>query len=107
MKRKRPSCWFASLPGAGPCDGQLRKCHLIPKQLIGREVGKQRKHLWDPRVLVDGCGGPTGIGGHHGQLDYSRTLRIPRDMLPAAVEEFAAEHGLTWWLDREYGALAA
>jgi hypothetical protein len=36
-------------------------------------------------------------------LDYARTIRIPRDALPLAVEEFAAEHGLTWWLEREYG----
>jgi hypothetical protein len=38
-------------------------------------------------------------------LDQSRTLRIPRDMLPPAVEEFAAEYGLLWWVEREYGPL--
>lgn len=104
MARGRPRCWLAELPDAGPCDGRLRKCHLIPKQTIKREVGKAA--MWDDRAWVWGCGGPTGIGGHHGMLDYSRTLRVPRAALPVAVEAFAAEVGLTWWLDREYGMLA-
>jgi hypothetical protein len=93
-------CWIAAtVVDAGPCDGWLVRAHLIPKQLLKRE------HVdpWDPRAWVPVCGGPTGIGGHHGQLDHSRTLRIPRDALPVMVEEFAAEHGLTWWLEREYG----
>lgn len=100
-RKNRRRCWFADLPGAGPCDGVLRKCHLIPKQKIKREVGKAA--MWDERVWVWGCGGPTGIGGHHGMLDYSRKLRVPRDRLPEAVEAFAEQHGLGWWLDREYG----
>lgn len=94
------TCWFAGLPGAGPCDGRLRQCHLIPAQLIKREVG--RAHVWDDRVWVWGCGGPMGNAGHHGMLDYSRTLRIPRDRLPMDVLDFADEHNLTWWVDREY-----
>jgi hypothetical protein len=94
-------CWFASLPGAGECDGKLRKCHLIRRQVIRREAGPMFE--WDPRVWVWGCGGITGIGGHHGMLDYSRRLRVPRDRLPATVEEFAVEVGLEWWLEREYG----
>lgn len=102
-RRPRPSCWLASFSDA-PCDGKLRKCHLIAKQTIKREVGKQ--HMWDDRSWVWGCGGPMGNGGHHGMLDYSRTLRIERDRLPAAVEAFAAEHGIGWWLDREYGSLS-
>lgn len=40
-------------------------------------------------------------------LDHARTLRIPREGLPGALEEFAAEHGLGWWLDREYGPRVA
>lgn len=59
--------------------------------------------LWDERVWVPMCGGPTGIGGHHGQLDYSGKLRIPRELLPPGLEEFAREHGLVWSLDRDYG----
>lgn len=104
-RRGRPRCWFAALPGAGPCSGRLRKCHLVPAQLIRREVGAAA--AWDSRTWVWGCGGPTGIGGHHGMLDVARTLRIPRHRLPAEVEKFAAEHRLGWWLDREYGPLEA
>ena len=63
--------------------------------------------LWDERAWVPMCGGLTGCSGHHGALDTARTLRIRRDELPAAVEEFAAELGLTWWLEREYGPRAA
>ena len=86
-------CWVAmNVDSPGPCDGYLVRAHLIPKQTIRRET--QGADLWDDRVWVPVCGGPTGIGGHHGQLDYSRTLRIPRDALPAAVEEFAFEHNL-------------
>lgn len=104
-RKRRPPCWFAELDGAGECDGRLRKCHLLPAQLIKREVGAGA--VWDDPVWVWGCGGPTGIGGHHGQLDYSRSLRVPRERLPAALEVWAAERGLDWWLDREYGPPSA
>jgi hypothetical protein len=95
-----PHCWASMwVQGAGPCDGHLVKAHLIPKQLLKREG----LPLWDDAVWVPMCGGPTGIGGHHGMLDHSRTLRIPRDAIPSDLEAFAAEHGLSYWLDREYG----
>jgi hypothetical protein len=99
-----------------PCDGRLVNCHLIPRQIIERRIrslmrgephDKITNAVWaaivDVRTTVQGCGGPQGNGGHHGMLDQSRTLRIPRDRLPAAVEEFAEELGLGWWLTREYG----
>lgn len=95
-----PGCWVAyHIVDPGPCSGRLVAAHLIPRQLLKREHIDQM----DPRVLVPMCGGVVGIGGHHGQLDHSRTLRIPRDALPPEVEEFAAEHGLLWYLEREYG----
>ena len=81
------------------CDGRLVRCHLIPKPLIQQYGGK----VWDRRAWVWGCGGPTGMSGHHGMLDYSRTLRIPRRCLPAGTEQFASELGLLWFLDRTYG----
>lgn len=126
-------CFFRGWPGAGPCDGWLIRAHLVPRQLLKRELPRgvaycdeqerwvDERDAWafdddrgprvrslselhdDPRGWVPCCGGPTGIGGHHGALDYSRKLRIPRDVLPVAVEEFAVELGLGWWLDREYG----
>ena len=118
-------CFFAGRPGAGPCDGRLVRAHLIPKQVLRREVVSARSKgptgrwpidtaqraelariLWDERVIVPVCGGAMGNAGHHGALDTARTLRIARAELPAAVEEFAAELGLTWWLEREYGQIS-
>lgn len=101
-------CWLAQFSDL-PCDGRLRKAHLIPRRLILRELPAEvsAAAVWDPRTWVWACGGISGLAGHHGALDQSRTLRIPRQALPAELEEFAAEHGLTYWLDREYGRAAA
>lgn len=84
-----------------PCTGSLVRVHLIPRQVLKREHLPQL----DPRTYVYACGGITGgPGGHHGMLDQgNRKLRIPRSALPIKVEEFALEHGIGWWLDREYG----
>jgi hypothetical protein len=100
------SCWLAThgvmekgRPMA-PCCGQLRRVHLIPKQLIKK---RDPAKAWDERGWVWGCGGPMGNAGHHGMLDHSRTLRVARAELPAELVDFAHELGLDWWLDREYG----
>lgn len=115
----KPRCFLAQF-SSRPCDGRLVKCHVLPKRMlrqVWREVhhGKlpneqrvvshpsQQKLVDDPLVWVWGCGGPMGNGGHHGMLDASRTLRIPRHMLPAEMDELAETLGLSWWLDREYG----
>jgi hypothetical protein len=122
-----PECWFASLPGAGPCDGRLRRCHLIPKNTLKNEfrwgvvrVGSvwekahpvenpawERRDLFalqtDRRCWVYGCGGPMGQGGHHGAFKPDGPRPVPRGRLPEGLEEFAAELGLVWWLDRTYG----
>jgi hypothetical protein len=98
-------CWLATIPDSGACDGRLVRCHLLPQQLLRRELGPRgwRRVASDPRSWVWGCGGPVGCSGHHGALDYSRTLRVPRVMLPAGLEVLAEDLGLSWWLDREYG----
>lgn len=123
----RARCFFS---GLGPCEGVIIRAHLIPAQRIRREfpwgafkvdggVAWQRRERdaplpagalflpvdaieWDPRVWVPMCGGPTGIGGHHGQFD-GRTLSVARASLPPAVEEFAEQFGLEWSLERDYG----
>jgi hypothetical protein len=61
--------------------------------------------VWDRRVLVAVCGGPMGNAGHHGQLDNGGVgkIVIPRAVLPAELEEFAAEFNLGWSLDHDYG----
>lgn len=105
----RRRCWLADLPGAGACDGRLVRVHLIARQVLKRELPRARAlaAIDDPRSFVWGCGGPTGVGGHHGQLDYARSLRVPRWRLPEGTERLAVELGLVWWLDREYGVLSA
>lgn len=100
-------CWLAQFSNM-PCDGELVRVHLIPRQLIKREVRPKSlipMVVTDPRSWVWGCGGPMGNGGHHGMLDQSRTLRIPREAIPERTEELAEEHGWGWWLDREYGEI--
>jgi hypothetical protein len=97
-------CWLAQFSDR-PCMGALVKVHLIPRQLIKREVWSSQDAdlvITDPRSWVWGCGGPMGNAGHHGMLDQSRTLRIPREAIPAGTNELAEELGIGWWLDREY-----
>jgi hypothetical protein len=100
------NCWLAAhavaeTPPMPACHGRLIKAHLIPRQLLKREGSA--KAVEDPRSWVWACGGPMGNAGHHGMLDTARTLRIPRDRLPEALEELASELGLGWWLSRTYG----
>jgi hypothetical protein len=96
------SCFFKGLPGAGPCDGRLVRCHLIRQQVLKRELNASPAILKDPRGYVWGCGGVTGCSGHHGALDTARTLRVPYARLPTAFIEWVEELGLGWWAAREY-----
>ena len=102
-------CFFAGLPDAGPCDGRLVKAHLIPRQFLKRELNAGPKVINDPRTWVWCCGGPVGVGGHHGRFDARGCdpLRIPRHRLPPEFEAWCGEMALDWFLDREYGALDA
>jgi hypothetical protein len=84
------------------CEGRLIRAHLIPCQTLKRYGGDP----WDSRAWVPVCGGVTGCSGHHGMLDVSRRLRVPRERLPGVVEELALEIGVGWWLDRAYGFVA-
>jgi hypothetical protein len=95
-------CCFLAQFSRKPCEGQLRRVHLISKQALRR-----RGHdPWDPRSYVLACGGPwPGLSAHHGELDAFR-LRIPREALPREVEELAAELRMVFYLERRYGSLA-
>jgi hypothetical protein len=96
----------------GPCQGQLRKAHLIPKQMIKRELP-----LWDPwhpALWVPCCGGMHGNAGHHGAFDYSKRLRLRRESLPVLLErivpvmdEEVGREVFASFLDREYGPRVA
>lgn len=100
------TCWLAQFRRDVPCEGALIRAHLIPRQLLLRELAAEESAaaIEDRRSWVPACGGIMGNAGHHGMLDTARTLRVPRDDLPRGLEELAAEVGLTWWLEREYGS---
>jgi hypothetical protein len=104
-----PRCWFAEVlgPPAGACDGQLVRAHLVPKQALKREMGgmdgiDRATLLWDARSWVWACGGPTGIGGHHGMFDCGR-IAVPPEKLPPGLREYLAELGLEWMIERYFG----
>lgn len=73
----------------------MDRVHLLKAQTVRREVGAE--HEFDPRIIVAGC------RLHHGMFDFTRAIRVPRGMLPPSVEEFAAEHGVEWMVERSYG----
>lgn len=73
------------------CEGPMDLMHWIP----ARRLRAARVPVWDPRVVAVAC------RRHHLALD-NYFLRIPRDQLPPAVEEYAREHDLLWSLNRDY-----
>lgn len=97
----RPECWFARLAGAGPCDGPMDRCHLVPKQRIKREFAAAAPSVlsevvWHPSAWVWGC------RRHHGNFD-NKVLRIHRSQIPLRTERWAEVFGLQWSLDRDFG----
>lgn len=97
-------CFLAQFRPDVPCSGRLIRAHLLPRQLLRRELDRTTylAAVEDPRSWIPACGGIMGPTGHHGMLDYSRTLRIPYDKLPPGTVELARELGLDWWLEREF-----
>lgn len=104
-----PHCWIAKhgvFEGpATSCDGELVKCHLIPRMLLrkNRIIRQRPWQMWNDALWVWACGGLSGSGGHHGAFDTARTIRIPRNEIPLLTEAFAQSLGLEWWLERTYG----
>jgi len=95
------TCFLAAF-SEKPCEGRLRKVHLLPKQRLKR-AGLDP---WDERSWVWACGGEMGIEGHHGELDGYK-LTIPPDRLPLRLIELAEEHQLLGYLHHRYGYEAA
>lgn len=95
-----PSCWLAQFSEAR-CDGRLERAHLIRAQKIRGLVSRDPLVVWDNRVWRWAC------HRHHVMRDQQRTLRVPRSAIPAETERWAADNGLLWWLDAEYGERAA
>jgi hypothetical protein len=91
------------------CDGELVRCHLIPKSRLRQELRSWvsadtvDKLIWDDATWVWACGGPQGCTGHHGMFDIERTIRVPRVQIPRSTERFAVAWHLEWLLTRLYG----
>lgn len=92
-----PTCFLAQFAPGSPCDGRMEHAHLIREQTIRKHVSRSKLILWAPAVWRPAC------HRHHGLLDQSKTLRIPRSAIPAETEAWALEHGLSWWLAETYG----
>jgi hypothetical protein len=94
-------CWLRQFSDR-PCEGPaVHKHHLILQQTIRRAYGRKTKVpasvLWDERIWVRAC------KGHHDAVHAGR-LRVPFEALPEGVLAFAAEHELTWWLQKRFGS---
>jgi hypothetical protein len=81
------------------------KAHLVPKSRLKIEMrnsgftqDERTAIIWDPRCWRWMCGGPTGIGGHHGQFD-AKQIRIPPEQVPPDLLAYLAELNLEWMLD--------
>ena len=82
----------------GICRGPIEGHHAVEKQALKRR-GLHR-YLDDIRNRVPVC-------HERHEQHTSRVKPIPRGVLPASVFEFAAELGLTWWVDKHYPLKAA
>lgn len=99
-EREQRDAWASNLgpcmicPAEGAeCAGPVQGHHAIDKRALKRR-GLHR-YLWDLRNRVPVC------EWRHEQ-HTTRVKPIPRGLLPASVFEFAAELGLSWWVDRFY-----
>lgn len=70
------------------------------EEVNGVRVVALDRIVWDPR------NGVPVARWHHDQVEQRRRV-IPRAVVPVPVEAFAAELGLTWLIDRTYGAREA
>ncbi len=87
---------------AYPVDSEIRKTyfvelrdiqahHILDKQYL-KAAGKH-DHLWDVRNGM-------GLCGYHHPRHTNWRQRVPRELLPPAVYDFAREVGLEWRLDQ-------
>lgn len=99
-------CFFAAFDPNHECDGALVRCHLVPEQFLRDTLGLNAEERWHRDWWVPGCGGPTGIGGHHGRFD-SLQIDVPRAELPERLERLAERYPrVDSYLTRRYGRRA-
>jgi hypothetical protein len=79
-----------------------RNVHDVRTVALDGQVMPLDGLLWDERLWVPACGGPTGIGGHHGAYDCGR-IAVPPEKLPPGLREYLAELGLEWMIERYFG----
>lgn len=95
------TCYFAG-KGGFSCIAPVDPHHIIKRQTIRGQVSRgawleDYAHiLHDSRNIIPVC------RQHHANWHNAR-FTVARSELPESVEQFAAEYGLTWALDREYG----
>lgn len=82
----------------GVCSGMVQGHHAVAKSKL-RQLGLTAACM-DLRNRVSVC--------EHRHEQHTTGYRpIPRELLPASVFEFAAEHGLGWYVDKHYPAAAS
>lgn len=72
---------------------EIQGHHILPKNALKRR--NLEEHLWDERNGVGLC------EYHHGR-HTNYVERMPRDLLPPVVYDFAAEIGVDYLIDYEY-----
>lgn len=118
-----------ALAHLGGCDGRIQSDHIIRRQTLRAEKGKQeviarRRRMVSPggydisdlklltadlAMLIDDPRNqwPLCERGHHAPKDGKRgarsTFKVTRAMLPPAFEEFVTDYGLERVAEREIG----
>lgn len=78
----------------GACSDELDSCHILPKQTL-------RKLRLSEQFVFDARNGMALCRRHHGRSDTGLE-RVPRELLPPSVFDFARDHHLEHLLDRLY-----
>ena len=89
-------CAFA---GWSACDGPLDAHHVIPQRVLKRELPADAL----PDALADPRNGVPVCRRHHDALEC-RSLRLAPSQAHEGLRAFAAQHGLGWYVEREWAA---
>lgn len=90
----RAECVARKIRDVGPCEGRITAHHVIPKQRLRNELGRDTEAIWDVRNAVPIC-------ERHHHLVTVAALRLPARIIPSGAWDFAKEHGMLWSLERD------